>query len=169
MTAGSEVSETTKSSGASTPNRSARTRTCAADSSAHTSRHRAPRAAIWPSACINNVLLPMPGSPPISVTEPGTRPPPRTRSSSASSVGRGAAPEMTTSPIGTGTGTARRALPAPDAARPAETRAGGRVDSETDPHVPHSVQRPSHFGDWAPQVAHSKTLVRTDVRVMPGP
>ena len=47
-TAGSDVSETTNSSGASAPSRSARIRTCAVDSSAHTSRQRAPRAAMLP-------------------------------------------------------------------------------------------------------------------------
>ena len=47
-----------------------------------------------PSACINSVLLPIPGSPPMSVTEPATRPPPSTRSSSATSVGRCDAPAV---------------------------------------------------------------------------
>ena len=35
-----------------------------------------------PHTCSSSVLLPAPGSPPISTTEPGTRPPPSTRSSS---------------------------------------------------------------------------------------
>src|SRR5579862_2100396 len=43
----------------------------------------------WPArasrlvACVNSVDLPMPGSPPTSRTEPRTKPPPVTRSSSA--------------------------------------------------------------------------------------
>ncbi len=39
------------------------------------------------SACSSRVLLPMPGSPPISTTPPATMPPPSTRSSSSSVVG----------------------------------------------------------------------------------
>ena len=39
-----------------------------------TSRHRAPRPASWPSACSSSVLLPIPGSPPSSVTTAGDEP-----------------------------------------------------------------------------------------------
>src|SRR6201997_1397364 len=48
----------------------------------------------WPArasrlvACVNSVDLPMPGSPPTSSTEPLTKPPPVTRSSSAIPEGR---------------------------------------------------------------------------------
>ena len=101
------------------PSRSARIRTCAVDSSAHTSRHRAPRAAIAPSACMSSVLLPIPGSPPISVTEPATRPPPSTRSNSVISVGRCEAPAASTWPIGVGT------LRSATARRPADARGAG--------------------------------------------
>ena len=102
-TSGSDVSHTTSRSGASVPSRSARRRTCAADSSAHTSRQRAPAAAIAPSACSTSVLLPMPGSPPTSVTEPATRPPPSTRSSSGTFGGAPRArPSGSTSASGTG-------------------------------------------------------------------
>ena len=38
------------------------------------------------SACSSSVLLPMPGSPPISTTPPATRPPPSTRSNSSMPV-----------------------------------------------------------------------------------
>ncbi|SUZ67967.1 uncharacterized protein METZ01_LOCUS20821 [marine metagenome] len=38
------------------------------------------------TTCNNSVDFPAPGSPPIKTTEPGTRPPPRTRSSSLSPV-----------------------------------------------------------------------------------
>ncbi len=101
---------------------------------------------------MSSVLLPMPGSPPISVTDPATRPPPSTRSSSGTSVGSWDAPAVSTSPIGFGTGTARNPTGTRSAdRRPDEVRAGaagaGSV-SATEPHVPHSVQRPSHFGDW---------------------
>ena len=101
-TCGNEVSHTTSRSGASVPSRPARSRTCAADSSAHTSRHRAPSAAIAPRPCSTSVLLPMPGSPPTRVTEPATRPPPSTRSSSGMFVARRGAPSGSTSASGTG-------------------------------------------------------------------
>src|SRR6267142_6500485 len=39
-------------------------------------------------ACVNSVDLPMPGSPPTRSTEPRTKPPPVTRSSSAMPEGR---------------------------------------------------------------------------------
>jgi hypothetical protein len=39
------------------------------------------------TACSSSVLLPMPGSPPISTTPPSTMPPPSTRSSSSWPVG----------------------------------------------------------------------------------
>ncbi len=47
-----------------------------------------PRLAYAPSACRISVDLPMPGSPPTSSAEPGTRPPPVTRSNSAMPVTR---------------------------------------------------------------------------------
>ncbi len=101
-TSGKDVSHTTKRSGVSAPRRSARNRTCAADSSAHTSRPRAPASAIAPSACSTSVLLPMPGSPPINVSDPATSPPPSTRSSSGTCVARRGAPSGSTSTSGTG-------------------------------------------------------------------
>ena len=68
------------------PSRRARSATCAPLSSPVTysvffSRDSAS------SACSSSVLLPMPGSPPISTTPPGTMPPPSTRSSSSCPVG----------------------------------------------------------------------------------
>ncbi len=42
--------------------------------------------AILPAVCNSNVDLPIPGSPAISVTEPGTTPPPSTRSNSENPV-----------------------------------------------------------------------------------
>jgi hypothetical protein len=101
---------------------------------------------------MSSVLLPMPGSPPMSVTEPATSPPPSTRSSSGTSVGNWDAPAVSTSPIGIGTGTER----SPTATRFSDRRpeavragaAGAGAVSATEPHVPHSVHRPSHLGDW---------------------
>ncbi|GAA1619859.1 hypothetical protein GCM10009679_25790 [Saccharothrix algeriensis] len=33
--------------------------------------------------------------------------------------------------------------------------AGPVDDSTTEPHSPHSGQRPTHFGGWCPQASHS--------------
>ena len=150
---GSDVSETTRRSSASVPSRSARSRTWAADSSAHTRRQRAPSAAMAPSACRTSVLLPMPGSPPMSVTEPATSPPPSTRSSSATPVARRGAPLGSTSASETGLVLGSESLD------PLVAAVVGAASSE--PHSPHSGQRPSHFGDsWAQPVHRYRTSVR---------
>jgi len=67
--------------------RSARILICRSDSSPETYR------TVWLTAiciaiCSVSVLLPMPGSPPISTTEPGTIPPPKTRANSSIGSGR---------------------------------------------------------------------------------
>jgi hypothetical protein len=64
------------------PMRSARSRTCARSILRPRHRRRGGRRAPAAQACISRVDLPMPGSPPISSTEPRTKPPPVTRSSS---------------------------------------------------------------------------------------
>ena len=63
------------------PRRSARRRTCAGDSSPATSSTFARPARRASSAAVR-LDLPMPGSPASSTSDPGTRPPPSTRSSS---------------------------------------------------------------------------------------
>ena len=119
-------------------------------------RHRA-RA---PAA--RSVLLPMPGSPPTSVTEPATSPPPSTRSSSGTFGGAPGRAER----VDVG----ERA----PAARPVPARLGdplplGRSTASSEPHSPHSGQRPSHFGDSWPQAVaavpnkcscHGRTVAR---------
>ena len=72
---------------ASAPSRSARSRTCWADSSAVTTRQRLPALARPASAWSSRVDFPIPGSPPSRVTDPGTSPPWSTRSSSPIDVG----------------------------------------------------------------------------------
>jgi hypothetical protein len=74
----------------------------------------------------------------MSVTEPATKPLPRTRSSSTTREARRGAADGSTSASGTGvlSGTTRFApfaLPLGSCA--------------TEPHAPQSGQRPSHFGD----------------------
>ena len=76
------VSASTGTSSAPAPSRDARRRICAADSSPETYSVRRPDAWRLPSAMFVSVDLPMPGEPPSSTSEPGTRPPPRTRSNS---------------------------------------------------------------------------------------
>ena len=96
---GSDVSASSHRSGRTAPSRSARRRTCWALSSALTYSvvpgHHA-------SSCSSSVLLPMPGSPPSSVTDPATMPPPSTRSSSPMPVGCGRPTRASMSSIRTG-------------------------------------------------------------------
>ncbi len=78
------------------PRRSARSFTCAADSSPVT-RATVRSALIARNAMSNSVDLPMPGSPLTRTSDAGTRPPPSTRSSSATPVGRRSASVASTS------------------------------------------------------------------------
>jgi hypothetical protein len=68
--------------GAATPSRSARRRTWTRDSSPDTYNTGTPREPNLSSAISNSVDLPTPGSPPSNTSEPATRPPPSTESSS---------------------------------------------------------------------------------------
>ena len=97
------------------------------------------------------MLLPMPGSPPSSVTEPGTSPPPSTRSSSSTPVG------ARRRDAGVDVADRHRAGPA---ARPAPTGAGAAAaptSSTSVPHASHAGQRPSHRGDSPPHSEHRCT------------
>src|SRR5678816_3057303 len=89
----------------------------------------------------------MPGSPPTSTTEPATRPPPRTRSSPGRLVSR--------RPSGRAETSDRGRTPGPSI-RPAAA-VEDRTSSTKEFHSPHSGQRPSHFGDDAPQDWQAKT------------
>src|SRR5664280_3148466 len=91
----------------------------------------------------------MPGSPPTRTTEPGTRPPPRTRSMSAIPVGmRGTAAAATSE--------SRTAPDEEEVAKDAEAappRGGASAERSSTRvlHAPHSGQRPIHCGLCAPQ------------------
>ena len=76
------VSLCSSRSDAVTPSRPARSLICAADSSPDTYSTFPARSASRPATSVSSVLLPIPGSPPIRISEPGTMPPPSTRSSS---------------------------------------------------------------------------------------
>ena len=82
--------------------RAARMRTCAWDSSPdrYSTVRSGCRLATAPAVCSSRVDLPMPGSPATSVTDPGTMPPPRTRSNSPNPVGRRWTDSVPTSVIG---------------------------------------------------------------------
>ena len=87
-----------------------------------------PVRAIAARACSTSVDLPIPGSPPSKVTDPGTSPPPSTRSSSATPVGTGVAavagdarsgpPAAATGPGRAGSRPTRRLGPRPDGSSP---------------------------------------------------
>ncbi len=121
------------------PVRSARIRIWPADSSPDTYSARRPA---WAHRCTtssSSVDLPTPGSPASRLTDPGTTPPPSTRSSSLTPVGKWRVRSGSIELIGTagedGT-TARWAVPLPVAST---------ATSSTVPHVPHSGQRPTHL------------------------
>ena len=110
-----------------------------------------PRARVGAAACSSRVDLPMPGSPPTSTAEAGTRPPPSTRSSSAMPV------------AARGGGSALPARPTKRDARPAALCAAGPGRAATASstmvfHSPQVSQRPAHFGVTAPQDWQTKRL-----------
>lgn len=93
----------------------------------------------------SSVDLPTPGSPATSTTAPGTRPPPSTRSSSGTPVGRAVACLPSTCAMG------RAEL----VTRPgAVVRTAGAPYSSTVPQAWHSGQRPSHFAVCQPHSVH---------------
>jgi hypothetical protein len=137
------VSAITGIASAPARNRSARSRICAADSSAETYSVRRPASCRLASTIVVSVDFPMPGEPPIRTSDPGTIPPPRTLSSSPMPVANRTCSTASTSrsAIGlTATAPPDRALP-PPARRPAPV--DGRTCSTSVFHSPHPGQRPS--------------------------
>ena len=128
--------------------RSARPRTCAADSSPvmYRTGPRPPAAAVraaFAATSSSSVDLPTPGSPARRITAPGTMPPPSTRSSSPTPVERDEARSPSTSPMGrAGRRGAVAAVRAPPVTSPAWS---------TVPHAPHSRHWPTHLGEVQPQ------------------
>src|SRR5581483_3395356 len=147
-TDGIAVSARIQRCGGSSPgSRSARRRTCWADSSADTSRHFSPPDAMADIACSSSVDLPMPGSPPTSVTDPGTSPPLSTRSSSPRPVERAVAVEWSTSPSSCGS------VRGP-AGRRSRVDATASTSSTNVFHSPHVGHFPAHRNAVAPQSVH---------------
>ena len=107
-----------------------------------------PRAARRPATWSSSVDLPIPGSPPKSAIEPGTKPPPRTRSTSPMPVGRSARPPRSRrTAIGV-----NEAIPAiaraADGARAVDR--GCATVSTSVFHAPHDGHWPAHLGEAAP-------------------
>src|SRR5215510_6160026 len=98
---------------------------------------RARLAAAWS----NSVDLPMPGSPPSNTSEPGTTPPPSTRSNSLTPDGNRVDTTASTSEYN------RAPFPPSAGTIPPFGVAGIATSSTNEFHAPQSGQRPSHFGD----------------------
>ena len=106
-----------------------------------------------------SVDLPMPGEPPSRTSEPGTRPPPSTRSSSPMPV-REPRRALRRCTSRSGTGAAGGRAPAtPAAPARARGRAGAGARSSTSVfHSPQPGQRPCHFGLCVPQAEQLKIV-----------
>ena len=101
------------------------------------------------------VDLPMPGAPPISTSEPGTMPPPSTRSSSPMPVlKRGECPAATSA---SGTGFAALAGAARDSRAPALTGSATRSSTIVF-HSSQPGQRPCHLGLALPHCEQTKSV-----------
>src|SRR5882672_1680877 len=111
--------------------------------------------------CMSSVDLPMPGSPPTSVTEPGTMPPPRTKSNSANPV-RYRATELV-GRLESWTGTAAVSFQPSD--RPTFFPIGS---STNEFHSPHASHFPPHFGWSAPHSVQRNTDLPLDTSSLEG-
>ncbi|MNS46599.1 hypothetical protein D3C72_791020 [compost metagenome] len=108
-----------------------------------------PEAAICWATCNKMVLLPTPGSPPRSTSEPGTTPPPSTRSSSPRPVEKRSSSVISIWAIGVGRVLATKA--AARAALAVTGAVGATVSSTSVFHSLQSGQRPIHLACSAPQ------------------
>jgi hypothetical protein len=104
------------------------------------------------AACSISVDLPMPGSPPIKVTDPNTSPPPSTRSSSAEPVAiRGCSARAS----------AAREVDESERMRGAPGFGWRTPDGAVSPtnvfHSPQAAHCPCHLGEAAPQFWQTNT------------
>src|SRR5262245_8317439 len=107
------------------------------------------------AACNSSVDLPMPGSPPSKIREPGTTPPPSTRSNSSMPVDRRTPCDISTSSYSLAVEDVENCE---NRLAPGEGAAGVSARSSTrEFHAPHSVQRPIHLGACAPHSWQTKT------------
>src|ERR1019366_3150394 len=115
-----------------------------------------------------SVDLPIPGDPPSSTSEPGTNPPPSTRSSSPIPVDIRFTAEAPTSCSGIGPilgapgrPAPPRGLPAADPRARAPARGGVFKDSATSVfQASQPGHCPCHLADWKPHSEHTWTVVR---------
>src|SRR5262245_11067632 len=148
------VSQSSSSASGTSPRREARSRICCSLSSPLTYSVFRPALAYARANWSMSVLFPIPGSPPTSSSEPGTMPPPSTRSSSRMPVlarsveesdtsASGTAPSRRTAPTGT-----QRPRPAGFGAAPLVLVAGASLAVF---HSPHAGQCPNQRGCSLPQ------------------
>ena len=150
MMVSTEVSASNCSLSPARPRRRALRLTCRSDSSPVTYRVGVARLSASP-ACNSIVDLPMPGSPPSSVTEPSTRPPPSTRSSSSIPVGTRGSSRSATWDSRCGS-----ALVAASAPRSGLLRAATATRRNESP-APHAGHSPCHCRLSLPHWSHTKT------------
>src|SRR5437667_4047003 len=138
---------------ASSCKRSARSRNWSGDSSPETYSVTTPWLSSRAAHCMRSVDLPMPGSPPTRTTDPGTIPPPRTKSNSARPVCQRATASLFRSVRRIGGLAVGRLLTAEPLNRPTGSSINefqAPHESHLPPHLgwsaPHSVQRKS---EWA--------------------
>ena len=145
------VSPMSETSSDPPPSRSARSFTCSGDSSPLTYSVAWPADSRRAATCSRMVDLPMPGSPPTSTMEPGTTPPPSTKSNSARPVRRRWLSVPTTSRR---RGVACTAPPWPKPPAPAarraflEVAAGVMISSTSVFHSPQASHLPCHL-EWS--------------------
>src|SRR4051812_17414941 len=100
----------------------------------------------------------MPGSPPISTSEPGTTPPPRTRSNSSIPDDSRSATTVSMSAYNCGPAAAASVYRFAASVDTARAASAGR-SSTSEFHAPHSAHRPSHFCDCAPHSWQLNTVL----------
>lgn len=149
----SDVSQTMKTLSLGRPMRSALILICFALSSPET--YSMVRDLMESMFWSTRVDLPMPGSPPMRMMLPGTRPPPRTRLSSEEGILMRGSSSVAISD--TGTGADRREDECGPGVR--DFFSGSTFSSTMVFHSPHAGHRPTHFGDSAPQLLQNHTVL----------
>src|SRR5439155_957510 len=106
--------------------------------------------------CSSSVDFPIPGSPPTSTTDPGTMPPPKTKSNSARPVGQRSIASLPMADRRTGGPPVVTVALRPP--RPPDRQSARPTTSSTNVfHAPHASHRPAHFGCSAPQSLQRNT------------
>src|SRR5439155_22118236 len=115
------------------------------------------------ATCSSRVDLPMPGSPPMRIIEPGTIPPPRTKSNSSIPVfHRRASLPLTSRSLGvTATLPPSASVRVPPARRLAPLVGALRAatSSTSEFHAPQTSHRPAHLGCSAPHSVQRYTVL----------